>query len=156
MALDESTYTAVRAVQVNGKTHVVLAFVAETVTELWAKVDEQIAANPNLKLAIVPVLENTRPLKLQTRCVTVGYKELLKWTSAVRAMILENKITHNNQNLLNSHVERAVLIREKNGITVSSLRSPGPIEACRCMIWAAALASRPQAVGKPVIVSAIR
>lgn len=156
MALDESTFTAVRAVQTNGKTHVVLAFVAETTNELWAKVDEQIAANPNLKIAIVPVLENTRPLKLETRCVTVGYKELLKWTSAVRAMILEKKLTHNNQNLLNSHVERAVLIREKNGITVSSLRSPGPIEACRCMIWAAALASRPQAVGKPMVVSAIR
>jgi len=81
---------------------------------------------------------------------------LLKWTSAVRAMILENKLTHNNQQLLNSHVERAVLIREKNGITVSSIRSPGPIEACRCMIWAAALAARPQAIGKPMIVTNYR
>jgi phage terminase large subunit-like protein len=156
MALDESTYTAVRAVQVDNKTHVVLAFVAETVTELWEKVEQQIAENPNLKLAIVPVLENSCPLKYETRRVIVGYKELLKWTSAVRAMILENKLTHNNQQLLNSHVERAVLIREKNGITVSSLRSPGPIEACRCMIWAAALAARPQAIGKPVIVTNYR
>jgi phage terminase large subunit-like protein len=156
MALDESTYTAVRAVQVDNKTHVVLAFVAETVNELWEKVEQQVAENPNLKLAIVPVLENSCPLKYETRRVIVGYKELLKWTSAVRAMILENKLTHNNQQLLNSHVERAVLIREKNGITVSSIRSPGPIEACRCMIWAAALASRPQAIGKPMIVTNYR
>jgi len=156
MALDESTYTAVRAVQVDNKTHVVLAFVAETVTELWEKVEQQVAENPNLKLAIVPVLENSCPLKYEARRVIVGYKELLKWTSAVRAMIIENKLTHNNQQLLNSHVERAVLIREKNGITVSSLRSPGPIEACRCMIWAAALAARPQAIGKPFIVSVNR
>jgi hypothetical protein len=156
MALDESTYTAVRAVQIENKTHVVLAFVAETVTELWEKVEQQVAENPNLRLAIVPVLENSCPIKYEGRRVIVGYKELLKWTSAVRAMILENKLTHNNQQLLNSHVERAVLIREKNGITVSSLRSPGPIEACRCMIWAAALASKPQAIGKPVIVTNYR
>ncbi len=155
-AQDESTYTAVRAVNTGTKTHVVLAFVAETITELWEKVDAEIAANPNLRLAIVPTLENTRPIKHEKRTVIVGYKELTKWTTAVRAMILENKITHNNQQLLNSHVERAVLIREKNGISISSLRSPGPIEACRCMIWAAALASRPQAMGKPMVVSAIR
>jgi phage terminase large subunit-like protein len=155
-AQDESTYTAVRAVNTGSKTHVVLAFVAETITELWEKVDAEIASNPNLRLAIVPTLENTRPLKYEKRTVIVGYKELVKWTTAVRALILENKITHNNQQLLNSHVERAVLIREKNGISISSLRSPGPIEACRCMIWAAALASRPQAIGKPVIVSGIR
>jgi len=101
----------------------------------------------------VPTLENHCPPKHERRRVIVGYKELTKWTGAVRAMILENKITHNNQQLLNSHVERAVLIREKNGISISSLRSPGPIEACRCMIWAAALASRAQWTGKPVIVT---
>jgi phage terminase large subunit-like protein len=153
MALDESTYTAVRAVQKDNKTYVVLAFVAETVTELWDLVDVEIANNPGLKLAIVPTLENHCPPKHERRRVIVGYKELTKWTGAVRAMILENKITHNNQQLLNSHVERAVLIREKNGISISSLRSPGPIEACRCMIWAAALASRAQWTGKPVIVT---
>lgn len=156
IALDASTYTAVRAVQVGNKTHVKIAFVARTVAELWARVETEIAENPGLRLAIVPGLENHCPPQHERRRTIVGYKELLKWTSAVRAMILENRIMHNNENLLNSHVERAVLIKHQGSIAVSSTRSPGPIEACRCMIWAAALASRPQLLGKPVIVTANR
>jgi hypothetical protein len=156
IALDNSTYTAVRAVQVGNKTHVKIAFVARTVAELWARVDNEIAENPGLRLAIVPGLENHCPPQHERRRTIVGYKELLKWTSAVRAMILENRIMHNNENLLNSHVERAVLIKHQGSVAVSSTRSPGPIEACRCMIWAAALASRPQLIGKPVIVTNYR
>jgi hypothetical protein len=156
IAVDESTYTAVRAVQVGNKTHVKIAFVARTVAELWAKVETEITLNPNLRLAIVPALENHCPPQHERRRTIVGYKELLKWTSAVRAMILENRITHNNENLLNSHVNRAVLIKHQGSVAVSSTRSPGPIEACRCMIWAAALASRPQLIGKPVIVSGLQ
>jgi hypothetical protein len=156
IAVDESTYTAVRAVQVGNKTHVKIAFVAKTIAELWAKVETEIALNPNLRLAIVPALENHCPPQHERRRTIVGYKELLKWTSAVRAMILENRIIHNNENLLNSHVNRAVLIKHQGSVAVSSTRSPGPIEACRCMIWAAALASRPQLIGKPVIVSGLQ
>ena len=104
----------------------------------------------------MPSLDVHVPPHLERRRVIVGYRELLKWTGAVRSMIIENRIRHNGQHVLNEHVERAVMIKHQGSVAISSTRSPGPVEACRCMIWAVALASKPVAVGKPVVVSNAR
>ena len=117
---------------------------------------DTIDANPGLRIAITPSLEIHYPPQHEHRRTIVGYKELLKWTAAVKAMVIENRICHNGELLLVEHCERAVLVKHQGSVALSSQRSPGPIEAARCMVWAAALASKPQLVGKPVVVSANR
>jgi hypothetical protein len=153
---DEARYTAVRAVQAGNKTHVTVAFTANSVAEMWRLVDIEIENNPGLRLAIIPALEVSCPPALERRRTIVGYRELLKWTAAVRSMIVENRLLHNGELLLTQHCARAVLIKHNGSVALSTSRSPGPIEAARCMVWAAAMASRPQLVGKPMIMGANR
>jgi hypothetical protein len=51
--------------------------------------------------------------------------------------------------MLAEHVNRAVLVRAESSVVISSQRSPGPIEAARCMVVAAALTSAKKASVKP-------
>ena len=153
---DEARYTGVRAVLTGNKTHVTVAFTANSIAEMWRLVDIEIENNPGLRIAIIPALEVHCPPALERRRTIVGYRELLKWTAAVRSMIIENRLLHNGELLLTQHCERAVLIKHNGSVALSSSRSPGPIEAARCMVWAAAMASRPQTVGKPMIMQANR
>jgi hypothetical protein len=51
--------------------------------------------------------------------------------------------------MLAEHVNRAVLVKAENSIVISSQRSPGPIEAARCMVIAAALVSAKPERAKP-------
>jgi hypothetical protein len=149
---DDSRYTGVRAVQVGNKTHVTIAFTADSIAEVWRLVQAEVDRDQTLRLAIIPALEVHCPPAFERRRTIVGYRELLKWTAAVRAMIVEQRLQHNGELLLQQHVERAVLIKHQGSVALSSSRSPGPIEAARCMVWAAAMASRPAATGKPVLV----
>jgi hypothetical protein len=71
-------------------------------------------------------------------------------------MIGEKLIVHTGEQMLAEHCQRAVAVRSQNSIALSSQRSPGPIELARCLVWAAALASRPTSSGKPMIVVASR
>jgi hypothetical protein len=146
---DDSRYTAVRAVQVGNKTHVTVAFTADSIAEVWRLVATEIDRDQTLRIAIIPSLEVHCPPEYERRRTIVGYRELLKWTAAVRAMIIEQRLQHNGELLLQQHVERAVLIKHQGSVALSSSRSPGPIEAARCMVWAAAIASRPHMLGKP-------
>jgi hypothetical protein len=65
---DSVNFYGVRAVISGTKTHVVTAFVADTMAEMWAKVEAEIAKAPTLKLAIVPSLEVHCPPNLSTPC----------------------------------------------------------------------------------------
>ena len=150
---DGAQYVGVRAVQVGLKTAVTVAFVAGTLAETWRLVEAEIALAPTLRVAITPGLEIHLPPNMERRKTIVGYRELLKWTSPVKNMILENRIYHHGENQLIEHVERAVLIKHQGSVALSSTRSPGPITLARCMVWAAALASKPQLVGKPLVVT---
>ena len=69
-------------------------------------------------------------------------------------MIEEKTLRHTGEQMLAEHVQRAVAVRSQGSMALSSQRSPGPIELARCMVWAAALAARPVAAGKPMIVIA--
>ena len=153
---DENTFIGVRAVVVGNKVAVTVAIVADTLAELWRLVEAEIVLAPTLRLAIVPSLEIHLPPAMERRYVIVGYKELLRWTTVVRAIINEGRLQHNGQHLLSEHVERATLIKHQGAIALSSTRSPGPITAARAMVWAVALAGKPAAVGKPMIVAASR
>lgn len=154
MSLTESRYYGVRSVQVGKTTAVVQSFVVDTLAEMWREVAREIAAAPTLKLALVPGLEVHTPPQYADRVTTVGYRELLKWTGLVRSMINEKRITHSGELLLGEHINRAVLIQHEGHISISSTRSPGPIELARCAIWAVAIAAKPVYNQKPIMVIA--
>jgi hypothetical protein len=151
-SIDENRYVGVRAVRVENKTVITTAFDVDNMAEMWACVEREVERNPQLRIAITPVLETHCPPKHERRRTIVGYRELLKWTLAVRSLIVENRIGQTGEKLLAEHVERAVMIKHQGSVALSSTRSPGPIELARCMVWAAALESRPSSAGKPLLV----
>jgi phage terminase large subunit-like protein len=152
-SLDDTRYFAVRAAADAGVVRVELAFTAQTENETWERICA-LMADAKMALVVPPNLEIHVPVNLRHRTQIAGYKEILKYTTTIRAMILDGKIRHRDSNVLNEHVNRAVLSKTGEGVTVSSQKSPGPIEACRAMIWATALASRPVNRAKPLIASA--
>jgi len=151
---DESRYMAVRAVNTGTKTMVAVAFNVDTQAEMWRRVETMMKETPQLRLAIPPSLEIHCPPALERRRVIVGYRELLKWTLTVRSMIIENKVGHHGEASLGEHVERAVMVKHQGSVALSSTRSPGDITLARCMVWAAALESKPNMGGKPMLVVA--
>ena len=141
-SIDDSRYVGVRAAQGPDGVQVHVEFVVEKEDAMWAEI-ERIMADAKVQLAITPGLEIHTPLPLRRRTETVGYGELARFTTVVRSMIVEGKLWHDGSVALSEHTNRAVLVKTQATQVVSSQKSPGPIELCRCMIWAAALASRP-------------
>jgi hypothetical protein len=61
-------------------------------------------------------------------------------------------MAHNGGMTLTEQVNRAVAGRTASSITLTSQKSPGPIEQCRCMVAAAGMAAKPSStVRKPMI-----
>jgi len=152
-AIDESRYVGVRAVQDGLYTRCKIVFVADTIKEMWECVAAEIEQSPTLKLALVPSIDLHCPPIYAHRKTVVGHREIVKWTGAVRALITEKRITHSGQAQLIDQVERAVAIKHNGVLTLSSTRSPGDISACRAMVFAVALASKPIFANKPTIIS---
>lgn len=147
-SLDGSRYVGIRAGVVADVVVATVEFVVESEAAMWQAV-EATMADPTVQLTVPPNLEIHCPLPLRRRMTIVGYGELLKWTATVRSMIVEGRLRHNGGTLLAEHVNRTVLGKQAQGVAPSSQKSPGPIEACRAMIWAAALASRPISKTRP-------
>jgi len=155
-SLTDDRYFATRAVVLDDRrTVVTVEFVADTYSEMLNHV-ERLAKNPATKFAISPSIDIHWPLALERRRAVVGYGEILKFTPRIKSMINEKLLWHTGENMLAEHVQRAVAVRSQNSIALSSQRSPGPIELARCLVWSAALASRPTSSGKPMIVVASR
>jgi hypothetical protein len=152
-AVDDSRYVGVRAVQDGLYTRCRIVFVADTIKEMWEYVAAEIEQSPMLKLALVPSIDLHCPPIYAHRKTVVGHREVVKWTGAVRALITEKRITHSGQAQLIDQVERAVAIKHNGVLTLSSTRSPGDISACRAMVFAVALASKPIFANKPTIIS---
>ncbi len=150
-SLDDSRWVGVRAASDGNLIHTELAFVVETENQLWEKVLE-IMADHSVTLALTPTLEIHIPHVLDKRYMIVGYNELLKFTSLVRSMILEERVTHRNETILAEHINRACLTKTVQGAVLSSQKSPGPIELARCLVWAVAYVSKPQRNQKPLLV----
>jgi hypothetical protein len=117
---------------------------------MWREID-RVLAEPEIQFGVTPTLDIHTPEKYTRRKQIVGYGELLKYTSLVRAMITEGKVVHSGQIQLTEHVSRAVLGKTSGTVVLSSQRSPGPIELCRTLVWAAALASKNKASKRPAI-----
>ena len=155
-SLTDDRYFATRAVVLDDRrTVVTVEFVADTYSEMLNHV-ERLAKNTATKFAISPSIDIHWPLALERRRAVVGYGEILKFTPRIKQMINEKLLWHTGEQMLAEHVQRAVAVRSQNSIALSSQRSPGPIELARCLVWSAALASRPTSSGKPMIVVASR
>jgi len=155
-SLDDARYFGVRCVVLpDHRTAVTVEFVVDTFDQVLAEVD-RLCNIGGVRFAITPTIDLHWPLKLEQKRIVVGYGEILKFTPRIKAMIGEKLIVHTGEEMLAEHVQRAVAVRSQNSIALSSQRSPGPIELARCMVWAAALASRPTSSGKPMIVVASR
>jgi hypothetical protein len=151
-SMDDSRYFGLRAVALPDRRIVVtVAFVVDSFAALLLEVDRLTAEG--CKFAISPSIDIQWPRHLETKKVIVGYGEILKYTPTVRNLIAEKMLLHDGSTQLAEHVQRAVAVRSQGSVAVSSQRSPGPIELCRCMIWAAALCSRPSVSGKPMLVT---
>ena len=150
---DEARYVGVRAA-LNSKGQIQLAveFVKDTLAECWQAV-ENACADQTTRLLITPAFEMSLPTKFERRASMVGNRELQRWTVGARAAILEGKIRHDGSTLLAQHCERAVAVKNQGAVTLSSLRSPGPIELARCLVFAVAMVSKPATIGKPIVVS---
>lgn len=156
LAVDSSTdtahYVGVRAVQNGDKVAVTVEFQTDNLASCWAAIEKLLTDQPTLRLSIPPTMELSCPPKWERRRNIVGYRELGKWTQPVRSMIVEGRLQHTGQLTLVEHVERAVMVKANGSVSLSSARSPGPIELARCMVFAAAQASRAQQNAKPTLV----
>jgi phage terminase large subunit-like protein len=152
-SIDEARYVGVRAATVDGRVMVDVAFVVDTEDAMWAAI-EQVMADKTVTLAVTPTLELHLPTNLNRRFTTVGYGELLRYTSLVRSMITEGRVIHSGHRLLAEHVTRAVGVKTAQGFVLSSQKSPGVIELARCAVWAISLVSKPVSSQRPVMVVA--
>lgn len=147
-APDESRYVGVAAGLLDGKVHLRVAFITLTEAEAWQQVRQLM--QPSTLLAVTPTLDIHTPPEIRRKTV-VGYGELLKWTSLMRAMLGEGRVVHGGDTSLADHMARAVAVKTQAGVVLSSQRSPGPIELARCAVWATALASKARWTTKPSI-----
>jgi hypothetical protein len=153
-SMDSSRYFAVRAVPMpDGRCAVTVEFHVDTLAQCLTEIN-RLGTDARIKFAVTPPIDLHFPRQLEQRRTVVGYGELLKWTVPVKQLIDQGRIVHTGEEMLAEHVQRAVAVRSQNAVALSSQRSPGPIELARCMVWAAALASRPAAYGKPMVVVA--
>jgi hypothetical protein len=152
-SLDDSRYSATRCVNLSdGRVLVTVAFIAESITELWENVQE-LAKDPMIRFALSPTVDATCPPNIERRRVVVGYAELGRFTPLAKNMIAEARLLHTGEKLLAEHVQRAVAVRTDNTIVLSSKRSPGPIELARTMVWGIGMCARPVASSKPMLVA---
>ena len=150
-SVDDARYVGVRAAEIDGKVIVQTEFVVETEAEMWNAI-ERVMENPEVQLLITPTLDIHVPTSLRRRTSLTGYAELTKYTTLVRSMIHEGNVKHHGETLLADHCGRAVLVKVPSGAVLSSQKSPGPIELCRCMVWAVAQVSKPKQKTKPMMV----
>lgn len=148
--LTDGRYVGVRSSVLESKAHVCVEFMVDTEDQMWEEI-ERVMADSSCSLVITPALHLHLPKSLERRSSVIGYGELLKYSGLIQKMIVEGKVRHRGELALAEHVNRAVLTKVGGGNTVlSSQKSPGPIELCRCMAWAIAESSRPKVVGKPM------
>jgi len=151
-SMDATRYVAVQAATDDlGVVHVRTVFNVPTMRECMVELDRLAGEDPLAMFAITPTLEAHVPKALEKRKQTVGYGEVLKWTSLFKSLVLEKMIAHDGEEALAAHVNRAVAVRQQHSLAVSSKRSPGPIELMRCALFAAALAAKPMGKGRPTI-----
>jgi phage terminase large subunit-like protein len=155
VSLDDGRYVAVRVnANTAGTLTATVAFMCETVTQVWDNIRAQLLSNSGLQVAITPTLDTNCPSDLQRRRVLVGYQEIGRYTSMVKNLINEGRVAHTGETMLAEHVGRAVAVKTPGAIALSSQKSSGPIELARCLVWAVGMMSKPRPmINRPMIAS---
>jgi len=151
-SVDDARFVGVRAAASGDGVQVTVEFIVDTEAQMWEQVD-RVMADKDVTLLITPGLELHVPLPLKRRTEITGYREILKYTPVVRSMITEGRVWHSGSTSLAEHITRAVAVKSQNSIALSSQRSPGPIELARCLVWAAAVASKPRQMSRATFAS---
>jgi hypothetical protein len=155
-SLDESRYVGVLTTDLGDRVLLETAFVVNSELALWENVRRLLPPGTRTILAVTPTLDLHTPKELEKRKTVVGIGELSKWTGLVRGMFLEGRVLHRGDALLVEHLSRAVMSRTQNGVVLSSVKSPGPIELARVAVFGIALASRARSNARPSIASSRR
>jgi hypothetical protein len=101
-SVDESRYVGIGCAYDGTRVIVTTEFVVESAQQMWAEVVKRMT-DPQVKLACTPSLEIHCPPDLRRRMTIVGYAELVKWTGAARAMIVEDRVRHTGDLALSEH-----------------------------------------------------
>jgi hypothetical protein len=131
-------------VEVGDKVLTTVEFIVESLRDLWAETEASKKRHKGLQIAVGATLDIHLPPALKNAALLVGTRELQKWTTVVRSMIMSGQTRHTGEELLVEQVNRAVLVKHQGHMSLSSARSPGPIELCRAMVWSVALAGKPK------------
>lgn len=150
-SMDESRYVGVRSVTIEDRVISTVAFTCDTLAGFLDHVTEAMK-DSKLQLTATPSLSEHVPLELRRRMTVVGYSELLRFTSLVRSLITEGRLRHTGEIELSEHMNRAVAVKTTAGLALSSQRSAGPIELARCLVWSAAMVSKPTSKAQPAVI----
>lgn len=142
---DDHRFVAVRAVDTGDKVLTTVEFIVDNLRDLWAAVEKAKTDHKGMQIACGAALDLHLPPNLKSATTLVGQREIQKWTTLVRSMIVSGQVLHTGEALLIEQVNRAVLAKHQGQLSVSSARSAGPIELCRALIWAVAMAGKPKA-----------
>jgi hypothetical protein len=147
-AQDDQRFVGVRSVEVGDKVLTTVEFIVETLRDLWTATEESKKRHKGMQIAVGAALDVHIPPSLKASATLVGTRELQKWTTVVRSMIISGQTRHTGEELLIEQVNRAVIVRHQGHMSLSSARSPGPIELCRAFVWSVALAGKPKGQNK--------
>jgi hypothetical protein len=141
---DDNRFVGVRAVQDGQHVKVTTEFIVDNLHDLWTEVDKSRKAHKGIQVACGATLDVHLSESLRASAILVGQRELQRWTTVVRSMTMAGTVLHTGEELLIQQVDRAVLVKHQGHMSLSSARSPGPIELCRAYVWAVAKASAPK------------
>jgi len=142
---DDHRFVGVRAVQDGNQVKVTVEFIVDNLRELWEAVDKSRKEHKGMQLACGATLDVHLSPAIKGSAILVGQRELQKWTTVVRSMTIAGQVRHTGEELLIEQCSRAVLVKHQGHLSLSSVRSPGPIELCRAYVWAVAMAGKPKA-----------
>ena len=145
---DDNRFVAVRSVQDGDKVLSTVEFITDNLRELWSSLEEARQKHKGLQVACGAALDVHLPPNVKGNAVLVGQREIQKWTTIVRSMIMSGQVLHTGEEILVEQVNRAVLVKHQGYQSISSARSPGPVELCRALIWSVAMAGKPKSQTK--------
>jgi hypothetical protein len=145
---DDMRFVGVRAVEVGDKVLVTVEFIVDNLRDLWTAVEKAKADHKGLQVACGATLDVHLSPAMKGSAILVGVRELQKWTTVVRSMTMAGQVRHTGEELLVEQLNRAVLVKHQGHMSLSSARSPGPIELTRAYVWAVAMAGKPKAQTK--------
>lgn len=143
-ASDDARFVGVRSVQDGDKVLTTVEFITDNLRDLWSQLELSRQRHKGLKVACGAALDVHLPPTVKGNATLVGQREIQKWTTIVRSMINSGQVLHTGEEILIEQVNRAVLVKHQGYQSISSVRSPGPVELCRALIWSVAMAGKPK------------